>query len=65
MTKNLKAKHSLISTGQTWRERGSTETWRVYSLSENGNVRLTGPDGAPRFRSVQDDTLLDEWELVG
>lgn len=65
MTKNLKAKHSLISTGQVWRERGQEETWMVYSLSENGSVRLFGPNGGHRFKSLPDDALLDEWELVG
>jgi hypothetical protein len=65
MTKNLKATHSLIATGQLWKERSSGETWQVYSLSENGMVRMTRTDRAARFKSLQDETLLVEWEMVG
>jgi len=64
MTKNLKAKHSAISTGQTWIDKSTGERWKVYSLSENGTIRMLGPGTVHRFRSIQDDTLLSEWELA-
>lgn len=64
MTKNLKAKHHAISTGQAWTEKSTGQTWKVYSLSENGMVRLLGPGNVHRFKSLQDETLLSEWELA-
>jgi hypothetical protein len=62
------AKHQHIATSQNWapkREDGEPSSpWRVVSISEDGLVGLSGPGPCRSYKTVQDDVLLSDWELV-
>ena len=61
------AKHQHIATGQNWAEKREDElscSWRVVSISEDGLVGLSGPGPCRSYKTIQDDVLLSDWELV-
>lgn len=55
---------SSVSTGQVWKQRGDSGTWRVTAIADDGLVALTGPGPARSILYISVDELLTLWELV-
>lgn len=56
----------VIFPGQIWRKLGDAPnaTWTVVSVSVNGYVGITGPGVCRSYHTIEDEELIQDWELV-